>query len=77
MSQPPLFDMTPEQLRDALAEVQRQAVTDVGIAAAAYKGAGSALDRAVNAARAAGASWTDIGRAAGITRQTARERWSR
>jgi hypothetical protein len=73
----PAWDLSPTELREKLAEVQRQAVTDVGIAAAAYKGAGSALDRAVNAARAAGASWTDIGRAAGISRQSARERWSR
>jgi hypothetical protein len=73
----PAWDLSPTELREKLAEVQRQAVTDVGIAAAAYKGAGSALDRAVNSARAAGASWTDIGRAAGISRQSARERWSR
>ncbi|MFK4362344.1 AsnC family protein [Rhodococcus sp. 27YEA6] len=33
------------------------------------------LDRAVAAARAGGASWADIGRAAGVTRQTAHERW--
>jgi hypothetical protein len=73
----PLFGLSPEHLRETLAEVQRQAVQDVGTAAAAYKGAGTALDQAVNAARAAGATWTDIGRAVGIARQTARERWSR
>ncbi|WP_017559845.1 hypothetical protein [Nocardiopsis baichengensis] len=33
------------------------------------------VDRAVRAARAAGASWTAIGRAAGTTRQAAHERW--
>lgn len=74
---PPLFDLTPEGLRATLAEVHRQAITDVGTAAAAHGQARSALDRAVDAARAAGASWTEIGRAAGISRQTAREKWSR
>jgi hypothetical protein len=74
---PPMFDLTPEQLRDALAEVHRQAVTDVGTAAEAAGLARTALDRAVNSARAAGASWTEIGRAAGLTRQAARQRWSR
>jgi hypothetical protein len=73
----PLFDLSPEQLRAALQEVHRQAVTDVGAAAEAHKSSADALDRAVNAARAAGASWTEIGRAAGIARQSARERWSR
>lgn len=33
------------------------------------------LDDAVQAARSHGLSWADIGRAAGITRQSARERW--
>lgn len=34
-----------------------------------------ALDLEVAAARSAGLSWADIGRAAGVTRQAARERW--
>ncbi|WP_432489524.1 hypothetical protein [Kineococcus sp. SYSU DK018] len=34
------------------------------------------VDDAVAAARAAGLSWVDIGRATGMTRQSARERWS-
>ncbi|MBT2586464.1 hypothetical protein [Arthrobacter sp. ISL-95] len=38
--------------------------------------AGHRLDRTVAAAKAAGASWTDIGRAAGISRQAAHERWA-
>lgn len=33
------------------------------------------LDQAVATARASGASWTLIGKAAGITRQSAHERW--
>jgi hypothetical protein len=33
------------------------------------------LDDAVTEARAGGASWTTIGRAAGMTRQSAHERW--
>ena len=35
------------------------------------------LDQAVREARAGGASWADIGRAAGMTRQSAHERWGR
>lgn len=35
------------------------------------------LDDAVAAARAAGASWTDVGRATGMSRQSAHERWGR
>jgi hypothetical protein len=77
MTDAPLFDLSPEQLQAALSEVQRQAVTDVGTAAAEHQDARAKLDQAVNAARAAGASWTEIGRAAGMTRQNARQRWSR
>jgi hypothetical protein len=43
-------------------------------AAAAHK-ARRQLDDAVSAAREAGASWADIGRAVGISRQSAHERW--
>jgi hypothetical protein len=78
MTEPaPLFDLTPEQLREALAELHRQAVLDVGTASSEHKAAAAALDQAVTKARAAGASWTEVGRAVGITRQSARERWSR
>lgn len=35
------------------------------------------LDEAVAAGRAGGLSWADIGRAVGVTRQAARERWGR
>lgn len=34
------------------------------------------LTAAVAGARAAGASWSEVGRAAGMTRQSAHERWS-
>lgn len=33
------------------------------------------VDEAVRVARAAGLSWVDVGRATGMTRQSARERW--
>jgi hypothetical protein len=38
--------------------------------------AGRRLDKTVAAAKAAGATWADVGRAAGITRQAAHERWA-
>lgn len=44
-------------------------------AAQRYAAAGRDLDDAVREARVSGASWADIGRAVGITRQSARERW--
>ena len=47
----------------------------VAEAAERYAAAGRDLDDAVREARASGASWADIGRAVGITRQSARERW--
>ncbi|MGW6132350.1 hypothetical protein ACWFNE_20180 [Cellulomonas sp. NPDC055163] len=53
----------------ALAE---KAIAD---AAAAARRAGQVLDEAVRTGRAAGLSWVDVGRAVGITRQSARERW--
>lgn len=45
-------------------------------AAGAVTRARSELDEAVRAAREAGVNWADIGSAVGITRQSARERWS-
>ncbi|RBY96557.1 hypothetical protein DQ237_07955 [Blastococcus sp. TF02-8] len=53
-----------------------QALEDVEAAAARQAAANRALDDAVRAALAAGASWADIGRAAGMTRWSATERWS-
>ncbi len=52
------------------------AVLGVEAAAREYTQAGRRLDKTVAAAKAAGASWTDIGRAAGISRQSAHERWA-
>lgn len=47
----------------------------VRAASAAYEQAGQRLTDAVIEAREAGATWADIGRAAGISRQSAHERW--
>ena len=53
-----------------------QALEDVEATAARQAAAARALDEAVRAALAAGATWADIGRATGMTRQSATERWS-
>lgn len=53
-----------------------EAVAGVEAAAREYTQAGHRLDKTVAAAKAAGASWTDIGRAVGISRQSAHERWA-
>jgi hypothetical protein len=53
-----------------------EAVAGVEAAAREYNQAGHRLDKTVAAAKAAGASWTDIGRAVGISRQSAHERWA-
>ncbi|HEY3006052.1 MAG TPA: hypothetical protein VGJ44_27135 [Kribbellaceae bacterium] len=52
-------------------------IAAVGSAAHAAAVARRDLDQAVEAARAAGASWADIGQAAGMSRQSAHERWGR
>lgn len=74
---PPLFELSPEELRAALEEVHRQSLIDLSSAAEANTRARADLDGAVSRARAAGASWGDIGRACGMARSSARERWSR
>ena len=53
-----------------------EAILGVEAAAREYRQAGHRLDKTVAAAKAAGASWTDIGHAAGISRQAAHERWA-
>jgi len=63
-----------DQWREHIAPFK--AVESVAEAAERYDGAGRELDDAVRAARAAGASWADIGRAVGISRQSAHERWA-
>jgi hypothetical protein len=51
-------------------------IVGVEVAAREYNQAGHRLDKTVAAAKAAGASWADIGRAVGISRQSAHERWT-
>lgn len=53
-----------------------EAVAGVEAAAREYNQAGRRLDKTVAAAKTAGASWADIGRAVGISRQSAHERWA-
>ena len=53
-----------------------QALEDVEEVAARHAAAARALDQSVQAAVAAGPSWSDIGRATGMTGQSATERWS-
>lgn len=45
-------------------------------AARDYAQTGRRLDKTVAAAKAAGATWADIGRTVGITSQAAHERWA-
>lgn len=53
------------------------AVTEIEAAAKAVKTAQARLDRAVTRGRATALTWAVIGAAAGITRQTAHERWNK
>ncbi|MGP0224069.1 hypothetical protein [Paenarthrobacter sp. NCHU4564] len=53
-----------------------EALLGVEAAAREHRQALHRLDKTVAAAKAAGASWADIGRAAGISRQSAHERWA-
>ncbi|OCH82953.1 hypothetical protein BJF87_19885 [Gordonia sp. CNJ-863] len=48
---------------------------EIRVAAAARRDADAQLDAAVVKARRLGRSWADIGAAAGMTRQSANERW--
>jgi len=54
-----------------------EAAAAVAAAAAAHAATAVRLDAAVDDARRAGATWADIGRAAGISRQSAHERWGK
>ncbi|MBF5083747.1 hypothetical protein [Quadrisphaera sp. INWT6] len=74
----------PEDLEEELIYPQWEAhVAPLDLAAAVSRAhrehvrAGQVLDEAVAAMRAAGASWGDVGRATGMTRQSANERWAR
>ncbi len=53
-----------------------QTLEDLEQAAARQDATARALDQAVRAALAAGASWADIGRATGMTGRSATQRWS-
>lgn len=53
-----------------------KALEDVGDLAERAAAAVRELDAAVASARSGGATWADVGRAVGITRQSARERWA-
>jgi hypothetical protein len=81
--------LAPEEFADASGDVEdaiheewrahiapSEAVLGVEAAAREHRQAGTRLDKTVAAARAAGASWADIGKAVGISRQSAHERWS-
>ncbi|MEU8197046.1 hypothetical protein AB0C10_24990 [Microbispora amethystogenes] len=59
------------------AHLEPDALTDVRRQAREASAAQDRLARAVRAARADGRSWAEIGAAAGITRQSAHERWAR
>jgi hypothetical protein len=52
-------------------------VEAVAEASVGWRRASLALDDAVQTARMDGASWTEIGKAVGITKQSAAERWGR
>ncbi len=72
----------PEPVEDAICQeweahiLPLAGIAGVVTAAREFAQAGQRLDKTVAAAKAAGASWADIGRAAGITRQAAHERWA-
>lgn len=62
--------------REWAAHVGASVTAPVGRAAGEVARAQGRLDTAVRAARASGASWAQIGDAAGMTKQSAHERWA-
>jgi hypothetical protein len=84
-----VFDPVPSQWADVPAGIDDRiyqewrghlpppALTDIRAAAEDVRKAETRLDEAVARARADGSSWADIGEAAGITRQSAHERWAK
>lgn len=63
--------------QSALGEWHRHALTwAVQMADRSLRRASSRLDQVVAKARTAGATWADIGRETGMTRQAAHERWA-
>lgn len=75
------YGNAPDWVADAIyaeweAHLEPKHLTAVREHAQAARAAQARLDEAVHAALTAGTSWTDIGKAAGITSRAARERWS-
>lgn len=66
-----------DRIARARTEFAVRAVSRVATAAAANDAARAELDAAVNDARNAGATWEQIGRAAGMARQSAWRRWGK
>lgn len=64
-----------ERVEQLIAERTAEALHRLTIAATTYTVAGAELDAAVTEARSYGATWQDVGRAAGMTRQAAWQRW--
>ena len=69
----------PLHLEQAVMQEWRRHVLSWGVemAARSLQRAAKRLDEAVDAARTAGLTWTDIGRDTGMTRQAAHQRWAR
>jgi hypothetical protein len=72
--------IVPAELEDAIhaewkAHLPHETLAGITAAAEDARKADARLDDAVAAARAAGQTWEAIGRAAGMTRQSANERW--
>ncbi|MCO6011555.1 hypothetical protein NE236_42050 [Actinoallomurus purpureus] len=73
----------PQEVEDAVwrewkdQDLEPETIADVRRAADDVRAAQARLDAAVRAARRDGRSWADIGTAAGISRQSAHERWAR
>jgi hypothetical protein len=66
-----------DRIRAARTELAVRAVSRVATAAANADAAAADLDAAVADARNAGATWDQIGRAAGMARQSAWRRWGK
>jgi hypothetical protein len=76
------LDLELDEARQAIAvleaAVEERRLSALGRLAEAVAGhvtAGRLVADAVRAARDAGATWADVGRATGMTRQSAHERW--